>query len=146
MTQVAEGAQEAGAEIIGVIPQRIVSSGRESNTVTQQIYVNNMAERKQNMRLLADLFVVFPGSYGTMDELFDVMASGTVGEHHKPLILFNLNNFYTDLIHQLQHMRQEDFIPAQPTYQYLLVQTLDELCRTIETITTKSGPKHQSTT
>lgn len=127
MTSVSEGAAHEGAEIVGVVPERIVRSGRESQVVTQQVRVGMMSERKQRMRDLADLFVVLPGSFGSMDEMFDVLASGTVGEHRKPLILYNMGGFYDSLLQQIERMRQERFIPQQESYTFQVGRSLEEV-------------------
>ncbi len=127
MTSVSEGASACKGEIIGVIPQRIISAGRESGLVTEQHLVATMNERKALLKELADVFVVLPGSYGSLDEMFDVVASGTVGEHRKLLILVNENNFYDYLLLQIQRMKDEGFIPAQENYQCVVVDNVD-LC------------------
>jgi len=72
-----------------------------------------MGERKELMKQRADVFVVLPGSYGTLDELFDVIAAGVVGEHNKKVILVNENGFYNDLLRLSEHMRTEMFIPVE---------------------------------
>lgn len=60
------------------------------------ITVETMSDRKATMKELADVFVVLPGSYGTLDEMFDVIYCNIVGEHKKQLIVVNENGFYDD--------------------------------------------------
>jgi uncharacterized protein (TIGR00730 family) len=89
--------------------------------------VENMCERKQMMKELADCFVCLPGSYGTMDEMMDVVASGTVDEHRKPIIVLNYEGFYEGLKQQAAHMRSLSFLPQQEQYAPIFVDTMDEL-------------------
>ncbi len=104
MDVVAEAAHAAGGEIIGVVPERIVAMGRKSNLPTQLFVVGDMSERKELMKEYADVFVVLPGGIGTYDELFDVLASGMVGYHDKPLVVVNTDNFYDGILTQLERM------------------------------------------
>jgi uncharacterized protein (TIGR00730 family) len=99
--------------------------------------VNNMCERKQKMKEHADCFVCLPGSYGTLDEMMDVVASGTVDEHRKPCFVLNYKGFYEGLKIQAEHMRQLAFLPQQEQYAPQFVNTMDELTQTITTIKLK---------
>ena len=126
MTAVSEGANAANAEIIGVVPEAVIRMGRESKHCTKLYSVKSMDERKALMKQFADVFVVLPGSYGTLDELFDVVASGVVGEHKKPVFLLNENGFYDFLLQQAQKMKDELFIPVE-NYKYIVVNSLNDL-------------------
>jgi uncharacterized protein (TIGR00730 family) len=86
-----------------------------------------MCERKQKMKEEADCFVCLPGSYGTMDEMMDVIASGTVDEHRKPIFILNYNGFYEGLKLQAAHMRSLSFLPQQEQYAPQYVDTMDDL-------------------
>lgn len=120
MTSVSEGAASKNAEIVGIIPQAVIKMNRQSPLCSTLVSVNTMSERKSQMKEIADIFVVLPGSYGTLDEMFDVVASGVVGEHKKPLIVVNQNNFYSDLLKQVDKMIQEKFIPVEMYKPYVV--------------------------
>ena len=117
--------KKRNGNIIGVIAQTLIQMKRQSALPTELIVVDSMSERKAKMKLLADIFVVLPGSYGTLDEMFDIVASGVVGEHKKPLILVNQNGFFDDFINQISRMRTEFFIPAEEKYKPLVVENID---------------------
>jgi cytokinin riboside 5'-monophosphate phosphoribohydrolase len=126
MDAVAEGAQLQNGEIIGVIPQSIIRMKRQSPISTQIIEVESMNDRKATMKALADAFIVLPGSYGTLDEMFDIISSGIVGEHTKPLVLINQDGFYNQLISQIDHMRAESFIPVEEVYSPFIVDDINQ--------------------
>jgi uncharacterized protein (TIGR00730 family) len=125
MTSVSEGAASKNAEIIGIIPQAVIKMNRQSALCTELITVETMSDRKATMKELADVFVVLPGSYGTLDEMFDVIAAAIVGEHKKQLIVVNENGFYDDLIRQIERMIYEKFIPVV-NYKPLIVNSISE--------------------
>lgn len=117
----------AEQQIIGVIPHRIIAAGRKADHCDEMMEVENMAERKRTMRDVADCFIVLPGSYGTLDELFDVVASGTVGEHKKPLYILNYKGFYDELQLLAGKMKAMHFLPEQEAYKPIYVNSLSEL-------------------
>ncbi len=127
MTSVSEAVAKEGGEVIGVIPGRIIAAGRESKICTELHIVKNMNERKERMKQLADMFVCLPGSYGTLDEMFDVIASGTVGEHAKPLYILNYEGFYNPLLEQIQYMKDNAFIPQRENYIPQVIERLEDL-------------------
>jgi uncharacterized protein (TIGR00730 family) len=92
----------------------------------QHIVTQTMSERKMEMKSLSDVFVVLAGGFGTLDEAFDIIASGVVGEHKKPLIFLNTNGFYNNLIKQLDFCRKENCIPLV-NYEPLIINDLEEL-------------------
>ncbi len=125
MSAVSQGAAVENGEIIGVIPEAVERMGRENPLCTELVAVKTMGERKELMKTRADVFVVLPGSYGTLDELFDVLAGGIVGEHKKLVIILNENGFYDDMIKQTDRMRVEMFIPVE-YFKPLIANDLEE--------------------
>ena len=127
MTRVSNAAKAVGGIVEGVIPQRIIQANRMADNCDTLYVVNNMCERKQKMKDLADCFVCLPGSYGTLDEMMDVVASGTVDEHRKPCFVLNYQGFYSGLRFQIEYMRQIAFLPKEEQYAPIFVDTMDEL-------------------
>ncbi len=127
MTRVSHAAKAAGGMVEGVIPQRIIQAKRMADNCDVLYTVANMCERKQRMKDLADCFVCLPGSYGTLDEMMDVVASGTVDEHRKPIFILNYEGFYEGLKLQAEHMRKLAFLPQEEQYAPQFVDTIEQL-------------------
>ena len=127
MSRVSNAARQAGGEVIGVVPKRIIEAGRLAHNCTKIYKVANMSRRKQKMKDLADCFVCLPGSYGTLDEMFDVIASGTVNEHNKPVIILNYKGFYEGLRIEAEYMRSLNFLPKEEHYKPQFVPTLQDV-------------------
>lgn len=132
MTRVSNAAKAVGGVVEGVIPQRIIQAKRMADNCDTLYVVNNMCERKQKMKELADCFVCLPGSYGTLDEMMDVVASGTVDEHRKPCFVLNYQGFYSGLRFQIEYMRQIAFLPKEEQYAPIFVDTMEELIEIIK--------------
>ncbi|MGN0234873.1 MAG: TIGR00730 family Rossman fold protein [Paludibacteraceae bacterium] len=131
MTSVSNAAKAAGATVVGVVPPRIIAARRLADNCDELVNAENMADRKAKMREIADCFVCLPGSYGTLDEMMDVVASGTVGEHKKPLFVYDYQGFYADLKRQIRRMKAEAFIPAEESYSPVFVEHFHELAEAI---------------
>ncbi len=102
MGAVADAALEAGGEVIGVIPRKLIDLEKEHRGLTQLIEVETMHERKRHMIELADAFVALPGGYGTLEELFEALAWLQLGYHSKPVGLINVAGYYDDMLTFLQ--------------------------------------------
>jgi len=127
MSRTSNAAKAAGGNVIGVIPPRIRAAGRLATNCDELVEVANMSERKQTMRDLADVIVCLPGSYGTLDEMMDVISSAIVGEHKKPVFVLNYKGFYEPLKAQIALMKRLQFIPSDEHYKPIFVDTLEEL-------------------
>ena len=125
-------------EIIGVISQAIINMNRQSSLPTELITVETLSDRKVQMKTLTDVFVVLPGSYGTLDEMLDIVTSGIVGEHRKPLILVNQGGFYDQFLSQIDVMRSELFIPAEEKYKPLIARDINH-CMELINLSTKNS-------
>lgn len=126
MTAVAEGAYTNKGNIIGVIPQSVINKGRKTNLPIELHTTYDLNERKKLMKHLADVFIVLPGSFGTLDELFDVVAAGTLKEHKKPLIILNWQHYYDHLIELFDRMKQEQCLPKAETYKPYIATNIEE--------------------
>ena len=98
MECVARAAHEAGGRTIGIVPMIVERSGRTSDYNDVTIPCDNLTDRKQLLMDQSDVFVALPGGIGTLDEVFTVAASATIGYHQKHLVLFNMKGFWNGLI------------------------------------------------
>ena len=119
MGAVASGALEAGGEVIGVIPEALVSGEVANHECTELIVVADMHQRKAAFTRLSDGFLTIPGGVGTMDELWEAVSWAQLGYHAKPVGLLNAFGFYDHLIAFNQHMIAAGFI--RPAHQGILI-------------------------
>lgn len=113
MGAVADACLEAGGEVIGVIPEALVSGEVAHRGCTELHVVANMHERKAMFTELSDGFVTIPGGVGTMDELWEAMSWAQLGYHDKPVGLLNVAGYYDGLIAFADHMAKVGFVRPQ---------------------------------
>lgn len=118
MGALAGGALEAGGEVIGVMPQRLVDREVAHTSLTRLEVVATMHERKARMAELADAFIALPGGFGTLDELFEILTWAQIGLHAKPIGLLDVGGFFGPLLSYLDHAVAQGFI--QPRHRALL--------------------------
>ena len=58
----------------------------------------------------SDMAVALPGGIGTIDEIFTVAASGSIGYHDKRVILYNVKGFWNKLVAVLDDLQAQGFI------------------------------------
>ena len=110
MHAVSQAAHDAGGQVIGVVPRKIMEMGRLSPYLDVHIPTENLTDRKDLMMLQGDAFIVLPGGIGTLDELFTTAAAATLQYHQKPLILWNMKGFWNSLIACLDDLQQKGVI------------------------------------
>ena len=113
MECVAKAAKEAGGNTVGVVPDIVEKSGRTSRYNDRTIRCTNLSERKQLMLDESDVFVALPGGVGTLDEVFTVAASYTIGYHSKRVILYNMKGFWNGVISMLDDLQQRGMVRGQ---------------------------------
>ncbi len=132
MGAVADGALEAGGEVIGIIPQALVRAEVAHTGCTELHVVTDMHARKALFTSLSDGFVTLPGGVGTMDELWEAISWAQLGYHAKPVGLLNVAGFYDQLLAFNAHMNAVGFI--RPAHAGILIarETLSDLIEAME--------------
>jgi hypothetical protein len=110
MGAVANGVLEAGGEVTGVIITSMNTASLAHDGLTLMEVSPDMHARKARMYELADGFIALPGGFGTMDELFETLTWGQIGNHQKPVGLLNVNNYYIPLLAAMDHAVNEGFV------------------------------------
>ena len=110
MGAVASAARAAGGHTIGVIPQVLVDWEVADVEADDLIVTDSMGSRKNIMIDESDAFLTLPGGLGTLDELFEVWTTATLGLHHKPVVLLDTGGFYRGLVAWLDGLAETAFV------------------------------------
>ncbi len=104
MGAVADAVLAGGGEVMGVIPQFLQDKELGHKGVTEMVVVETMHERKTAMMEYSDAFIALPGGYGTLEELFEVLAWSQLQLHAKPVGVMNVGGYYDGLLTCLDRM------------------------------------------
>ena len=110
MGVVADAVLSARGQVIGVIPEALVSKELAHTGLTELRVVASMHERKAVMADLSDGFIAIPGGWGTLEELFEVLTWGQLGLHQKPCGLLNVEQYFDGLLSFADRMIEEGFV------------------------------------
>ncbi len=127
MECVAKAVKESGGETVGVVPSIVEETGRTSQYNDRVLTCSNLNERKQLMLDESDVFIALPGGVGTLDEVFTVAASYTIGYHHKRVILYNMKDFWDSTISMLDDLQQRGMVRGQWRDYICVADNLDEI-------------------
>ena len=117
---IADTVLEGGGEVIGVIPQALVSKEVAHRGLSDLRVVGSMHERKALMVDLSDGFIALPGGYGTFDELCEVLSWAQLGLHQKPVGVLNIAGYFDRLLAMLDHAAAERFL--RPEHRRVLLE------------------------
>ena len=110
MGAAARGAHRRGGRVIGVAPAFFDTPGVLSELCDELILTKTMDERKAIMEKRSDAFIVAPGGIGTLDEFFEVFTLCGLGQLDKPVVLYNIDGYYDELLVFLKTMEAQNFI------------------------------------
>ncbi|TAE34123.1 MAG: TIGR00730 family Rossman fold protein [Cytophagales bacterium] len=126
MGTVADTVLEHGGEVIGVIPNFLASLEVAHKTLTEIHFVQTMHERKFKMVTLAKGVIALPGGYGTLDELFEILAWRQLKLYDGPIAIINTNGYYDLMLQQLDRMVQDGFLKAQNRALLIVADTVED--------------------
>lgn len=126
MRATAEACKIAGGTVVGVVPSRRNPLASHLNDV--KVPASDLNDRKGVMQLLADLFVVLPGGYGTLDEFSTSFSYiNFTRRRDKRIILHNPDGLYDPLLAQLRMMVDRGLMSADALDILDISRTLPEL-------------------
>jgi uncharacterized protein (TIGR00730 family) len=136
MGAVAAGARSAGGYTFGVIPQSLVDLEVADCAADELIVTADMGARKELMIAKSDAFIALPGGLGTLDELFEVWTTATLGLHRKPIVLIDTDGFYTGLLGWLGGLADTEFV-RRPALD--LITVVDSVTAALDAVETRTA-------
>lgn len=127
MDCIAQSAKKHGGQVIGVVPTLVEKNGKRSDILDVEIRTENLSDRKDQLLIHSDVIIALPGGIGTLDEIFTVAASHTIGYHNKKVILYNIGHFYDSLIALLDDMASRNMVRGEWSDYILCASSLQEL-------------------
>lgn len=132
MGAVARGVIAGGGKTVGITPKFFDVDGILFKESTEMIFTNDMRSRKEKLEDMADAFIVTPGGIGTMDEFFETLSLIQLEQMNKPLIIYNINGFYDNLIELLERSAKLGFLYKEDLDLYFASDSVDEIMEYLE--------------
>ena len=132
MGVLADSVLRAKGEVVGVIPERLMTREIGHQGLTKLHIVHSMHERKALMADLSDAFIALPGGFGTLEEFCEVLTWAQLGLHAKPCGILNVLGYYTPLLAMFEHAVQEQFLKPENRRLVLARESASELLQALE--------------
>ena len=129
---VADAALAKGAQVIGIIPEHIQAREVEHTDLTELHVVDTMHVRKQMMVDKSQAFVILAGGLGTLDELFELLTWKQLGLHDKPIVVVNLNGYWSKMLESLQYIAKEGFMRDTDLDLFVTVDSIEDVPQAIK--------------
>lgn len=127
MGAVADAVLSEGGQVIGVIPQILMTKEVAHHKLTDLRVVDSMHSRKALMAELSDGFIALPGGFGTFEELCEIVTWSQLGLHQKPIGVLDVLDYYKPLKELVNKGIQQEFIREQYKDLVLFATTASEL-------------------
>ena len=127
MGALANGALEAGGDVVGVIPRFMTEVEWQHPGVANLEVVEDMRERKHRLLTGSDAVVALPGGCGTLEELFEAMTLKRLALYFNPIVLLNTNGFYTPLGGLLEQMIGQRFMNPEHRALWSMVERVEDV-------------------
>lgn len=119
--------------VVGIIPEHIRLRESLVDDLTETYVVDSMHERKQMMAERSDAFVVLPGGLGTLDEFFEILTWKQLGLHGKPIVVADINGYWSKLVDLIDHMAAVGFMRAEDRRMFRVVERVEDVVEALRT-------------
>ena len=133
MEAVAQGVKRAGSiNIVGVVPKILMERQMLSDCIGIRVPTEGLQDRKAWINKISDIMIALPGSVGTLDEAFTVLAEASIGIGHKRVIFWNINGFWNPLFSMIDQMKTTGAVSKSLDTYMLRADSLDDIITIIE--------------
>ena len=91
------------------------------------------------MAEISDAIIALPGGVGTWEEFYEALAWNQLGIYSKPIILLNVDNYYTGLYKFTKRAVDEGFLPPSTFEDLILCDSVTESLLNIKKFKPKDG-------
>lgn len=137
MGAVANSVMANGGKVTGVFPDSLRDIENEHQSLTEIIIVETMHQRKELMYQRSNAFVVLPGGFGTMDEMFEIITWRQLRLHDKPIIIMNNNGYWDHLIALMENIIATGFAHREVASYFQVVDNVESLMEALEIATSR---------
>ncbi len=127
MGAVANAVLEKDGWVTGVFPDHLRELEQEHKHLNETIITQDMHERKKLMYEKSDMFVIMPGGFGTMDEMFEIITWRQIGLHKKPVLIFNHDGYWDHLVALMDNIIAKRFAKPETREIYEIFDDMDDL-------------------
>ena len=139
MGLMADEALKNNGKVIGVAMKSFKSWGVLHQKISKMYLVDTLQKRKELMYKKSDAFIALPGGIGTIDEVFEVIATNILTKSTKLLILLNYNKFWDSLINLLNKNIKQKYSKKEIKDNIKIASSINEIITILNKEVSKYG-------
>jgi len=132
MGALAEEVLAAGGKVTGVIPRALEGREAAHRGLTELKVVETMHEREQLLFELADAFVAFPGGFGTLEEIIEMLTWKQLGIHGKPIVFANIGGYFDPLLQQFEMVIRKKYARSEDRILFAVAESTQAILTLLE--------------
>ncbi|MCP4723708.1 MAG: TIGR00730 family Rossman fold protein [bacterium] len=132
MGSLADTALANSGDVLGIIPEFMHEQGWCHEELTEVKITNDLQQRTFQMLTGSDAIVALPGGCGTFHELLEAITWKRLALHTKPVIILNINDYYSPLIEQMERSIEEKFMDNIHGQMWTVSNSVDEIMAVLE--------------
>lgn len=133
MGAVSKGGESAGSRVTGISTYHLLDLEVSEYDNHNTHFVQTMGERKQIQLGIADVVIILPGGFGTLDELFETLTFNQIGITKNKILVFDIE--LQPILERLTRLYEErGTISVGDGARIQYVTNLDELKKELEVI------------
>ena len=125
-------ATEMGGHVTGVITEQLNAVEVGHKRLSELVVVKTMHDRKRIMAERSDSVICLPGGVGTWEEFFESLTWNQLGLQSKPIVLLNIEDYYSTLAEFIEHSVLEGFLPRSTASELIFVDSIPAAIEHIE--------------
>ena len=125
-------ATEMGGHVTGVITEQLNAVEVGHKRLSELVIVKTMHDRKRIMAERSDSVICLPGGVGTWEEFFESLTWNQLGLQSKPIVLLNIEDYYSTLAEFIEHSVLEGFLPRSTASELIFVDSIPAAIEHIE--------------
>jgi len=80
------------------------------HSIEDEYVFDNIHDRQRKLTELGDIYIILPGGYGTIYELMEVLTLNDIEEIKKPILIYNIDNFFDGFINYFDELSKKGFL------------------------------------
>ena len=125
MGVIADEMKRLGGKHIGVLPRFM--AGLEYDGLTDILWSDTMADRKERMRQGTQAAIALPGGIGTLDEIIETLVLAKLGRYDGKVLALNVDGFFDPFKALLDHYVATGMMEARDRALMVFADTPEEL-------------------
>jgi len=124
MGVLADAVRDGGGKVVGITPKLFCDKGLDDKACDELVVTDGMRDRKAILEERGDAFIAMPGGLGTFEEIFEIIVGKQLGFHNKPIVLLNINDYWSPLLELIDRAIEQNFIKPKARELFYVTSTV----------------------